>query len=71
MEERVNLMNDGHDSRLQNFFIFICMTVMTVISQKVGAGRISMIQSSGQRCRPFTHTNCVFERGIKPLIVKK
>lgn len=23
-EERVIRMNDGHDSRLQNFFIFIC-----------------------------------------------
>ena len=70
MEERMNLMSDGRDSRLQNFFNYFFMAVVTVISQKVGAGQISTGPLSGQRCRPFVCTFCVFGRGIKPLIVK-
>ena len=69
-EERVIRMNDGYDSRLQNFFILFVMTFMTVILQKVGAVKIATGPLSGQRCRPFVCTFCVFERGIKPLIVK-
>lgn len=54
MEEKVIHMSDGHDGHFQ----------------KVGAVEISVCKATGQRCRPFTHTICVFERGIKPLIVK-
>lgn len=46
-------------------FIF-AVTVGTVISQKVGAGQISVGKATGQRCRPFVCTFCEFERGIKP-----
>jgi hypothetical protein len=51
------------------YFIFEVM-VVTVISQKVGGGQISVGKATGQRCRPFVRTFCDFERGIKPLIVK-
>nr|DAW31363.1 MAG TPA: hypothetical protein [Bacteriophage sp.] len=45
------------------------MTVITVISQRVGGVQISVGRATGQRCRPFVCTFCVFERGIKPPIV--
>lgn len=45
---------DGHDGHFQ----------------KVGVVRISVGKATGQRCRPFVLKNCVFERGIKPFIVK-
>ena len=51
-------------------FIF-AVTVVTVISQKVGAGQISVGKAAGQRCRPVTHTKGVFGGGINPYIVKK
>ena len=68
-EERVIRMNDGHDSRLQNFFIFICNDGHDSHFQKVGVVRISVGKATGQRCRPFVCTFCVFERGIKHPIV--
>ena len=54
----------------KTYLIIFVVTVVTVISQKVGAGQISVGKATGQRCRPFVCTFCVFERGIKPLIVK-
>lgn len=54
----------------KTYLIIFVMTVVTAISQKVGAGQISTGPLSGQRCRPFVCTFCVFGRGIKPLIVK-
>ena len=44
---------DGHDGHFQ----------------KVGAVKIATGPLSGQRCRPFVCTFCVFERGIKHPIV--
>ena len=41
------------------------------LARGVGAVRIMKFKATGQRCRPFVRTPCVFERGIKPLIVKK
>lgn len=45
--------------------------VRNYMSDRVGAVRIMKFKAAGQRCRPFVRTPCVFERGIKPLIVKK
>ena len=47
------------------------MTVMTVISQRVGGVQISVGRATGQRCRPFVCAFCVFEHPIKHFIVKK
>ena len=41
------------------------------MSDGVGAVKIMKFKATGQRCRPFVRTPCVFERGIKPLIVKR
>lgn len=53
----------------KTYLIIFVVTVVTVISQKVGAGQISVGKAAGQRCRPFVCTFCVFERGIKHPIV--
>lgn len=50
----------------KTYLIIFVMTVVTAISQKVGAGQISTGPLSGQRCRPVTHTKGVFGRGINP-----
>ena len=47
------------------------ISVWNYLADGVGAVRIMKIKATGQRCRPFVRTPCVFERGIKPLIVKK
>ena len=44
---------------------------MTVISQRVGGVQISVGRVTGQRCRPFSYTQSVFERPIKHFIVNK
>nr|DAF87892.1 MAG TPA: hypothetical protein [Siphoviridae sp. ctRon5]DAZ41291.1 MAG TPA: hypothetical protein [Caudoviricetes sp.] len=44
---------------------------MTVISKRVGGVQIPVGRATGQRCRPFVCTFCVFEQGIKHPIVKK
>lgn len=54
----------------KTYLIIFVVTVVTVISQKVGAGQISVGKATGQRCRPFVCTFCAFGRGIKPIIVK-
>ena len=46
-------------------------SVENYLERGVGAVRIMKFKATGQRCRPFVRTPCVFERGIKPLIVKK
>lgn len=50
----------------KTYLIIFVVTVVTVISQKVGAGQISVGKATGQRCRPVTHTKGLFGRGINP-----
>ena len=50
--------------------IDLTLLVRNYISVRVGAVRIPKYKATGQRCRPFVCAFCVFERGIKPIIVK-
>ena len=52
----------------RNGFYF---SVENYLARGVGAVRIMKFKATGQRCRPFVRTPCVFERGLTPLIVKK
>ena len=49
----------------KNILLYIFhVTVMTVISKRVGAVKISVGKATVQRCRPFVRTKSEIERGI-------